>query len=305
MTKDKQKSFIRRNWIECLVLSVLIHLILLYFLLGDALIFKYVSNLVSKPMDVYLVDRGEFEKQFVTIDDQKGDRESNTNARYLSKVNKRVEVETKASQWGKPKNRLSGVQTILEQDLNEAISSYMEGRKKVVKTSSGNTDNDAGESTTYDYLPGIKPGDKTVLNTSEFVYYSFYRRVQDSVVYLWNRYVSDYIEKHPDVKKNLSNRDYITEVEAVLTKDGDFVRMVVLKSSGVSGIDEAPGKAFLDSGPFENPPKGMIESDGFVRMQWRFIVSVVENVRYGVEEINPFNNNDGRPDPALERETWR
>ncbi len=295
MTNDKQKSFTRKRWIEYLVLSVLVHFVVLYFILGDALVFKYISNLVSTPMDVYLVDSGEFERQFVSIDDQKGDSEPNTDAKYLSKVNRRVEVETRASKWGKPKNRTSGVQTILEQDLEEAISSYMAGRKKAVKTSSGNTDNDAGESTTYDYLPGIKPGDKTVLNTSEFVYYSFYRRVQDSVVYLWNRYVSDYIDKHPDVKKNLSNRDYVTEVEAVLTKDGDFVRMVIIKSSGVSGIDEAPGRAFLSSGPFENPPKGMVEADGFVRMQWRFIVSVVENVRYGVEEINPFNDNDGWP----------
>jgi len=49
----------------------------------------------------------------------------------------------------------------------------------------------------------------------------------------------------------------------------------------------------------------MIEPDGLVRMKWRFIVSVVESLRYGVEEINPFNYNDGWPDPAFQRETWR
>ena len=305
MNKDKEKSFIRRNWIECIVLSVFIHFIVLYFLVGDSFLVKYLPLLGSKPMEVYAVDADEFEQQFVSIDDQEGDKSPNPNARYLSRVNKKVDIETRASQWGKPKNRNNGVRAILEQDVDEAINSYMAGRRKASKRMSSGDGNESGESTTYDYLPGIKPGDKTYLNTAEFVYYSFYRRVQEPVVYLWNKYVSDYIEKHPDVKKNLGNKDYITEVEATLTDSGAFVRIAILKSSGISGIDDAPGRAFLDAGPFENPPKGMIESDGLVRMKWRFIVSVVESVRYGVEEINPFTNNDGWPDPAFQRETWR
>ena len=304
MDKMDIKSFISRNWAECLVLSFLIHFIVLYFFVGDLFIVKHLPFVASKPMDVYVVDGEEYYNQFVSIDDQVGDKEQNTDARYFSKVNKKVDIETRASQWGKPKNRSRGVQAILEKDVEEAINSYLAGKKRNTKKISGVSGDEYGESTTYDYLPGVKPGDKTVLNTSEFIYYSFYRRVQDSVVYFWNKYVSDFIDKHPDVRKNLSNREYITEVEAILTQDGDFVRMVVLKSSGVGGIDDAPGRAFLESSPFENPPKGMVEPDGFVRMKWRFIVSVVESIKYGVEEINPFNNNDGWPDPALQRETW-
>lgn len=306
MNKDKDKNFIRRNWAECVALSVLVHFIVLYFLIGDLFIMKFLPSIKGEAMDVYVVSDDEIRRQVVSIDDEKGDDQPNPNARFLSKVNRTVDQETRAKYWGRPKNRVSGVQSILEEDIEDAISSYMEGRKKITKKvlPAGNSDG-YGDSTTYDYLPGIKPGEKTVLNTSEFVYYSFYRRVQDSVVYVWNKLVGEYIDAHPDVRKNLSKKDYITEVEAVLTKDGDFVSMVILKSSGVRGIDEAPGKAFMASGPFENPPKGMIEPDGFVRMRWRFIVSVVESLRYGVEEISPFNYNDGWPDPALQRETWR
>ena len=302
MMKENKKDFFRRNWVECIILSTLIHLILLYLFIGDFLLVKYLPEKLKAPMDVYVVDADQIRRQIVSIDDEKGDEEANPNARFLSKVNKRVDIETRANSWGKPKNRMSGVQTILEQDLDEAISSYIKGRKQ--KKVQGDGD-DYGESTTYDYLPGIRPGDKTMLNTAEIVYYSFYRRVQDSVVYMWNRYVSEYVEKHPDVKKNLGKKDYITEVEAVLDRDGSFIKMVVLRSSGVSGIDEAPGKAFSYASPFHNPPEGMIEEDGYVRMKWRFIVSVVETLKYGVEEINPFNYNDGWSDLALQRETWK
>jgi len=256
MNKDKEKNFIRRNWIECLVLSTLVHFIVLYFVLGDMFMVKYLPSMLGSPMDVYVVSEESLRRQVVSIDDEKGDKEQNPNARFLSKVNRRVEEETRARYWGRPKNRVSGVQSILEQDIEDAISSYMVGRKQAKrKNMSSNTGDGYGESTTYDYLPGIKPGDKTVLNTSEFVYYSFYRRVQDSVVYVWNKHVSDYVEAHPDVKKNLSNKDYITEVEAILTKDGNFVRMVILKSSGVSGIDEAQGRLFWQPALLRTRPK--------------------------------------------------
>ena len=150
-------------------------------------------------------------------------------------------------------------------------------------------------------MPGVASGDYTILNTAEFVYFSFYKRVEDAVVYLWNQHVTDFMKTRPDVRENLGKKDYITEVEAVLDKEGNFIRMSIVKSSGVAGIDESPGRAFAEASPFENPPDGIVAEDGFVRMRWRFIVSVVENLKFNIQEVD-LNNYSGRPDRALERQ---
>jgi len=291
-----------KKWKEFIILSALVHLIILYFVLGDIFMVKYVVPVFQQPVDVYVVEGSE--RQFVAIDDVDGDKETNENARYLSKVNRKVDLETRAKNWGSPKNVRSGIQYILKEDLDDAIGAYMKKKKK--NNSGEKNEKNGDESSTYDYLPGVKPGDQTLLNTAEFVYYSFYRRVEEGIVYLWNNYVAEFIDTHPDVRANLGKRDYITEVEAVMKPEGDhadLVRTYVVSSSGVVGLDDIPGRAFAEASPFENPPDGMIEADGYIRMRWRFVVSVVQQIKY---EAQPYYyNNDGRPDPALERNMYR
>lgn len=294
----------RTRFIEFIVLSVTIHFLIIYIFVGDLLIMKTLPMITGKPVDVYVVSP-EMERQIVSIDEKNGDKEANPNARYLSGVNRRVNEETRARLWGKPFNKkIQIVQSMLKEDLDSVISDYMQ--RKRIHTINPNDANQnysqTKDSSTYDYLPDVKEGEITSLNTAEFMYYSFYSRVEDSIVFLWNKYVGDFISSHPDVRANLGKRDYITEIEAVLDDKGDFVRMNVLKTSGVTGLDMAPGKAFSEASPFENPPKGMIGPDNLVRMRWRFIVSVVEEVRGNMQQMDYFNTYpQGYPDPALER----
>ena len=128
------------------------------------------------------------------------------------------------------------------------------------------------------------------------MYYSFYRRVQDAVVPLWNKNVNEYVNEHPDVRKRLSSKEYVTELEIVISATGDLVKTIVNRSCGVAGIDQAAGAAFVQSTPFENPPSGMIGDDGVIVMHWRFVVSVVEQLKYRIEEVSPFYKDDGWPD---------
>jgi hypothetical protein len=286
------------QFVEFITLSFAIHFLIIYIFMGDVLIMKSIPMMTGSPVDVYVVGP-EMERQIVSIDEQIGDKEQN---------NKRVNEETRARSWGKPFNKkLQIVQGILKEDLDNAIGEYM--RKKESKRAYPNNGDknysEPTDSSTYDFLPDVKEGEITSLNTAEFVYYSFYRRVEDGIVYFWNRYVNEYIISHPDVRRSLSNRDYITEIEAVLDKDGNFVRMHVIRSSGVAGIDSAPGKAFADASPFQNPPQGMLGQDDMVRMRWRFIVSVVEQVKGSMQQMDYYNSyQQGYPDPALQREIY-
>jgi hypothetical protein len=292
-----------KRWAEFFFLSAAIHVIILFLLLDNKLDYKHTLGLDTseeKQVEVSLVDGDQY-RQIVGIDDDyKGDKEENDRARYLGKVNRFVDRETQANLWGKPKNRNPKVQYIIEEELQNAIGSYL-NKKNSREQNKKTSGDDYGDSTNYDYLPGVASGDYTILNTAEFVYFSFYKRVEDAVVYLWNRHVSDFIKSRPDVRENLGKKDYITEVDAVLDKEGNFIRIAVVRSSGVAGIDEAPGKAFMEASPFEHPPDGMISADGLVRMRWRFMVSVVENLKFNIQEIDP-NNYSGRPDRALERQ---
>lgn len=291
---------------EFLFLSAAIHFIVLFFILDNRLDYKHLLGLTEeeKPVEVTIIDGAHY-RQIIGLDDNyEGDKEENRDARYLGKVNRRVDRESQARLWGRPKNRMPKVQYIVEQDLQKSIGEYLNKKKNHptnMQRNKKDSGDDYGESTNYDYLPGVASGDYTILNTAEFIYFSFYKRVEDAVVYLWNRYVTEFIRTRPDVRDNLGKKDYITEVEAVLDSDGNFVSMSVVRTSGVAGLDEAPGKAFMEASPFEHPPTGMIADDGMVRMKWRFIVSIVESLNFKVQEMD-MNDYNGRPDPALERQ---
>ena len=285
---------------EFVFLSALIHFLLVYMILDDSFLSRYLTRVLENPVNVYVAD-DEYRKQVVIIDDEDSDQDPDPGARYLSRVNKRVSIERRAKNWGKPFNvKEKMVQSIVQEDLDRVINEYLKNRAE--DRSKKEINGEDKESSTYDYLPDVREGDFTALNTAEFIYYSFYRRVEESIVSLWNYYINEYIGKHPDVRANLKNRDYITEIEAVLDSSGNFTRMYVVRSSGVAGIDDAPGKAFVEASPFENPPKGMIEEDNKIRMRWRFIVSVVEKVNVNMEQMDyDYYRRQGYPDPALRR----
>ena len=42
--------------------------------------------------------------------------------------------------------------------------------------------------------------------------------------------------------------------------------------SGVTDLDEAAMEAFKQAAPFPNPPKGIVEKDGRIRIRWDFIL---------------------------------
>jgi hypothetical protein len=259
-----------KKWFEYYFLSILIHLIILFFLFNKM---DFMELRLTRPEDFSLY---RLEKQFVNVDDDSSDDVKD--AKYLSKSARAVLEETKAKHWGKPENKKEIFSRILEEELSSAIDSYVESREQERSETS--------YSSTYDYLPEVRPGEETALNTAEFVFYSFYKRVQESIIPVWNREVNNYLKSKPEIMENLRKRDYITELEAFFTPEGVFTKAVILKSSGVSALDNSPGLAFSENSPFDNPPKQMISSDGYIRMKWRFIVSIVGSYKINVERAD-------------------
>jgi protein TonB len=69
-----------------------------------------------------------------------------------------------------------------------------------------------------------------------------------------------------------SARDRITKLLIVLNPAGTLVNVQVLSDSGVRDLDDAAIEAFRAAAPFPNPPKGIIETDGTVKIRWDFVL---------------------------------
>lgn len=128
-------------------------------------------------------------------------------------------------------------------------------------------------SQTNDYLKDVDKGNETLLSTREFVYYTFYNRIRQQLNQYWGGKVR---EKLADMFKQgrsiASTDDRITKLLIVLDRKGILVKVQVLSNSGVRDLDEAAIDAFRAAAPFPNPPKGIVDADGMIKIRWDFIL---------------------------------
>ncbi len=127
-----------------------------------------------------------------------------------------------------------------------------------------------------DYVKDVDQGLETMLNTREFKYYSYYNRIRRQLAQHWERKVREKLTKIYKEGRSpaAANQDRITKLMIVLNDQGTLVRVQVLSDSGVSDLDDAAIEAFRQAAPFPNPPKGIVEQDGTVKIRWDFVLEV-------------------------------
>ena len=124
-----------------------------------------------------------------------------------------------------------------------------------------------------EYVKGYKEGDKTLLNTKEFVFFGYFQRIREGLNRAWEPILKEKIEDIYRAGRQLaSETEHMTRVYVVLDRIGSVVDVLVLDDSGTRQLDEAAVQAFKKAGPFPNPPKGLLDSDGQVRVRWEFIL---------------------------------
>ena len=130
-----------------------------------------------------------------------------------------------------------------------------------------------GSSSLAEYIPGIKEGGFTALNTDQFTYYTFFERVNEQVRYRWVSFVRNYIASLSDSKLNeLAKYQRVYQIEIVLSGEGQYLKGFIHHSSGDNALDITAIDAFQGAAPFLNPPKGLIEEDGNIHLHYSFIV---------------------------------
>lgn len=228
--------------------------------------------------------------QIVEQKDQLND-EIDEKTHLLSAFNQKVVKQTRAEQAGKFNNKVSGGQPT-EGQRNGDKKTKADNAKKVLEKAElpdlealkpkfalmpgpkgPQLDSVGTPAQTDDYLKDLKPGMQTLLSTREFVYYAYYARIKEALRQHWEPTVREKVKIIYRTGRNIaSSKDRITQVMVTLNAKGELVRVDVLSASGVEALDSAAVEAFQNASPFPNPPKGMVEQDGTVKIRWDFVL---------------------------------
>ncbi len=121
--------------------------------------------------------------------------------------------------------------------------------------------------------PELEIGDMVALNTDQDIYYSFYRRMAEKVVWPWAQQVVNSFERMQARHELGSTRQsWVTIIEVLLDKNGAVIAVEPLQLAGQSDMDEAPVRAFRSAKNFPNPPHEMVDEDGTIHIRYRFTV---------------------------------
>ncbi|MNJ93298.1 transport protein TonB [compost metagenome] len=236
--------------------------------------------------------------QIVEQDATRANEEEPVDTRFLSEKNQVVKKQTIAQDRGqfqnikkaakeKPGQKGDGKekQEALAKDLFKGFDPHaaMEKQKLAEKESGkglGNASNEdavgkgADVSQSSDYIKDVDSGLETMLNTREFKYYSYYNRIRRQLSQHWEGRVREKLSKlfREGRAPAATGQDRITKLMIVLNDKGTLVRVQVMSDSGVRDLDDAAIEAFRAAAPFPNPPKGIVESDGTVKIRWDFVL---------------------------------
>lgn len=128
------------------------------------------------------------------------------------------------------------------------------------------------DAATDDHLEGIREGDRTILSTREFRYFSYYHRIKELLRQYWKPAVETRMARMWAQGKTVRNEELVTRLLILLDEEGTIKKISRVGSSGMPEVDSAAVEAFERAAPFPNPPKGIIDPDGFVRIRWDFIL---------------------------------
>jgi TonB family protein len=237
--------------------------------------------------------------------DQKPSNAEQVDTRFLSATNQKVDKQTIAKERGEFKNakkptashsgpKGDGKEKSEAPDRHEKLArdlfksfdanEALERQKLADKenglgrgTGSGDTAAGTGDaSQSNDYVKDVDQGLETMLNTREFKYYSYYSRIRRQLAQHWEGRVREKLTKmfKEGRAPAAAAQDRITKLMIVLNDRGTLVRVQVLSDSGVRDLDDAAIEAFRQAAPFPNPPKGIIEGDGTVKIRWDFVLEV-------------------------------
>jgi hypothetical protein len=120
------------------------------------------------------------------------------------------------------------------------------------------------------YVPSIKPGNQTALNTAAAPFASYLNQVHNRIHPIFADEFLMSMEQLP-ASHPLNDLTLVTTMEIVLEREeGRLVRRGIVKNSGVTSFDVQAIMAVERAAPFGTPPTEIISPDGNVYLHWEF-----------------------------------
>ncbi len=238
--------------------------------------------------------------QIVEQDSSRANDEAPTDTRFLSEKNQTVKKQTMSANRGdfqnvkkassdkagakgdgKEKHETLAKNLLKGFDPNAAMEKRLADQAEGKGLGKAERDSDnAGKgsdvSQSNDYVKDVDRGLETMLNTREFKYYSYYNRIRRQLSQHWEGRVREKLSKlfREGRAPAATGQDRVTKLMIVLNEKGTLVRVQVMSDSGVRDLDDAAIEAFRAAAPFPNPPQGIVEQDGTVKIRWDFVLEV-------------------------------
>jgi hypothetical protein len=266
-----------------LIISLLLHACLY---LG-ALLSPESSLLPPRQQEVEIVYQNETKqlpRTFVTDPSPENDPEQlikklQDQAKHLSRVTRRVEEEIVARRTGRTQNvqRLAPSASALQnsaRDRSQELKDFSGDQPSITKPMNQVGRNaQLADSSLAEYIPQVRRGGFTALNSDQFVHYTFYARINEQIRNRWVNLIRDFVDNIPEHElARLSQKTQISQIEIILNPDGQFVKALVHQQSDSRILDERSIAAFRLAAPFMNPPSEMLESDGLIHLHYGFHV---------------------------------
>ncbi len=119
-----------------------------------------------------------------------------------------------------------------------------------------------------DRLDGLEEGDATALNARSFKYATFINRVQRAIVERWDPNAA-YEARDPQYRM-FPVRDRTTRIAVEIDASGGLSRLDLTESCGLDFLDRDVLRAVREAAPFPNPPAGLADGDGKIRLAFGY-----------------------------------
>jgi TonB family protein len=146
------------------------------------------------------------------------------------------------------------------------------------------------------FIPEVKPGNQTALNTRAAPFAAYIARMHRSIHKLWGfGQLEDWDEMSGSSPVN--NPALMTELEIVLNRDGTIDKVGIVRSSGLGEYDAAAMDAAYSAGPYPDPPREIRSGNGKIYVHWRFYRDERQCATSGVDYFILENGPKGGDDP--------
>lgn len=289
---------LKKNWFTFFLASLFIHFSFVLFLYFSKNVTPKSENKTTVEIN-YIAPQipSKENRQVIDQTNKSLNDEVPDKSAYLGKYNQKVEKEVQAQRSGDYINSADKGQDIASKKRESQHTKFTKADKKsnptkhahktvklydlAPKYNFSDTEEELHKeqlqsglsSAQSDHLDNVAVGIETVLNSREFVYHTYFTRIKDRLRTVWGRKVREKVEKLAKRGRYIaSDQDRVTKLIIILSETGQLETIRLMGRSGVIDLDDAAIDAFKAAAPFPNPPKGMVEADGKVRLTWDFVL---------------------------------